>query len=276
MTLQEFFNWAQPLLEKSGITNARQELFWLLEEWGGFAKTALLLKPQSVLEEALVLKLTEGIDKRAKRVPLQYILGKAEFLNWSFRVGPGVLIPRPETELLTHWAAANAVENCSVLEIGSGSGCLSIALALARPDLTITASDISSTALHYTRLNAGALLPPSARFHALFSDVFSHIEGKYQLILSNPPYLTAEDMLAIAPELTHEPSLALSPGEDGLALYRKIASQASDFLLPGGYIALEIGYNIYEPVLALFKNYQHIKTLHDYAHIPRVVIFQFP
>lgn len=276
MTLQAFFSWALPLLEQAGVTNAHQELFWLLEEWASLPKTTLLLNPLLILEKKHLKKLRAGVLKRARRIPLQYILGKADFLDWSFQVGPGVLIPRPETELLSRWTAAHAPAQSTVLEIGSGSGCLSISLALLRPDLTITASDISSEALHYTRLNARSLLASGSPFHVLYSNVFSHIEGKYQIILSNPPYLTADDLARIEPELFHEPALALSPGGDGLALYRAIACKASEHLLPGGLIALEIGYNIYESVLSLFKEYRHLHTLYDYAHIPRVVIFQFP
>ena len=212
--------------------------------------------------------------KLASHIPSQYIIGRAEFFGMQLRVDKRVLIPRPETEELVELILSeNLKNNLRVLDIGTGSGAIALALAKNRPDWTITAVDISQDALDIAEENAKL---NSADLIFIKSDCFSEISSKYDIIVSNPPYISREDQEEVGLNVLHsEPHLALFADEDGLAIYRKIAEEAKDYLTDGGKIYLEIGYKQGQSVPALFReNFpkKQVRTLKDQFGQDRLVV----
>jgi len=212
--------------------------------------------------------------KLASHIPAQYIIGHAEFFGMELKVDERVLIPRPETEELVELILAeNPKKNLKVLDIGTGSGAIALALAKSRPDWTITAADISQDALDIAEENAKE---NSGDLIFIKSDCFSEISSKYDIIVSNPPYISRRDESEVGLNVLHsEPHLALFADEDGLAIYRKIAEEAKDYLTDGGKIYLEIGYKQGQSVPALFReNFpkKQVRTLKDQFGQDRMVV----
>lgn len=228
---------------------------------------------QEALEEEC--KFVEEIYmKLADHIPAQYIIGHAEFFGMQLKVDERVLIPRPETEELVELILAeNLKENLKVLDIGTGSGAIALALAKSRPDWTITASDISQDALDLASKNAEI---QNLNIFLKKSDCFSEISSKYDIIVSNPPYISRSDESEVGLNVLHsEPHLALFADEDGLAIYRRIAEDSKDYLNDGGKIYLEIGYKQGQSVPALFKeNFpeKQVRTLRDQFGQDRMVV----
>ena len=216
----------------------------------------------------------EIYTKLVNHIPAQYIIGHTEFFGMQLKVDERVLIPRPETEELVELIIAeNPKENLKVLDIGTGSGAIALALAKNRPDWTITASDISQAALDLARENAEI---QNLNIFLKKSDCFSEISSKYDIIVSNPPYISRVDEAEVGLNVLHsEPHLALFADEDGLAIYRRIAEEAKDYLNDGGKIYLEIGYKQGQSVPALFKeNFpeKRVRTLKDQFGQDRMVV----
>ncbi|MFS9319989.1 peptide chain release factor N(5)-glutamine methyltransferase [Streptococcus infantis] len=212
--------------------------------------------------------------KLANHIPAQYIIGLAEFFGMQLKVDERVLIPRPETEELVELILAeNPKENLKVLDIGTGSGAIALALAKNRPDWTITASDISQDALDLAMENAKN---QGLTLSFIKSDCFSEISSKYDIIVSNPPYISRVDEAEVALNVLHsEPHVALFADEDGLAIYRRIAEESKDFLNDSGKIYLEIGYKQGQSVPVLFKeNFleKRVRTLKDQFGQDRMVV----
>ena len=218
--------------------------------------------------------LEEIYTKLANHIPAQYIIGHAEFFGMQLKVDERVLIPRPETEELVELILAeNPEENLKVLDIGTGSGAIALALAKNRPDWTITASDISQDALDLAMENAKN---QGLTLSFIKSDCFSEISSKYDIIVSNPPYISRADEVEVGLNVLHsEPHLALFADEDGLAIYRRIAEDSKDYLNDGGKIYLEIGYKQGQSVPDLFrKNFpeKRVRTLKDQFGQDRMVV----
>ena len=216
----------------------------------------------------------EIYKKLANHIPAQYIIGHAEFFGMQLKVDERVLIPRPETEELVELILdENPKENLKVLDIGTGSGAIALALAKNRPDWTITAADISQDALDLAMENANN---QGLALSFIKSDCFSEISSKYDIIVSNPPYISRVDEAEVGLNVLHsEPHLALFADEDGLAIYRRIAEEAKDYLKDGGKIYLEIGYKQGQSVPALFKeNFpeKRVRTLKDQFGQDRMVV----
>jgi len=212
--------------------------------------------------------------KLANHMPAQYIIGHAEFFGMQLKVDKRVLIPRPETEELVELTLAeNPKENLKVLDIGTGSGAIALALAKNRPDWKITAADISQDALDLAMENANN---QGQSLSFIKSDCFSEISSKYDIIVSNPPYISRADEAEVGLNVLHsEPHLALFADEDGLAIYRKIAEGSKDYLTDGGKIYLEIGYKQGQSVPVLFKeNFpeKRVRTLKDQFGQDRMVV----
>ena len=228
---------------------------------------------QEVIEEEKEF-VEEIYTKLANHIPAQYIIGHAEFFGMQLKVDERVLIPRPETEELVELILAeNPKENLKVLDIGTGSGAIALALAKNRPDWTITAADISQDALDLAMENANNQGLTLSFFK---SNCFSEISSKYDIIVSNPPYISQVDEAEVGLNVLHsEPRVALFADEDGLAIYRRIAEEAKDYLKDGGKIYLEIGYKQGQSVPALFKeNYpeKRVRTLKDQFDQDRMVV----
>lgn len=217
----------------------------------------------------------ESIYKQlVAHVPAQYIIGHAEFYGMELKVDERVLIPRPETEELVELILTeNAKPNQSVLDIGTGSGAIALALAKNRPDWLVTASDISPDALNLASENASL---QDLKISFKKSDCFAEIAENYDIIVSNPPYISRADESEVGLNVLHsEPHLALFAEEDGLAIYRKIAQEAKNYLREGGKIYLEIGYKQGHSVPALFRKYlpeKRVRTLKDQFGQDRMVV----
>lgn len=201
--------------------------------------------PAEVLSAAQMLA-----RRRETGEPLQYILGEWEFMGLPFQVGPGTLIPRPETELLCELALGEDIKGKRVLDLCCGSGCIGISLnRLGGAEVTF--SDISPAALAYARKNA-QINGVTGTF--LEGDLFAPVTGQFDLITVNPPYLSAADMASLQKELRFEPENALFGGEDGLDIYRRLADESAVHMAPGGRLLMEIGCTQGEALRALFKN----------------------
>lgn len=216
----------------------------------------------------------EIYTKLANHIPAQYIIGHAEFFGMQLKVDERVLIPRPETEELVELILAeNLKDNLKVLDIGTGSGAIALALAKNRPDWSVTAADISQDALDLSLENAKA---QNLNLSFIKSDCFSEISAKYDIIVSNPPYISRADEVEVGLNVLHsEPHLALFADEDGLAIYRRIAEDSKDYLNDGGKIYLEIGYKQGQSVPDLFmKNFpeKRVRTLKDQFGQDRMVV----
>ena len=216
----------------------------------------------------------EIYNKLAAHIPAQYIIGHAEFFGMKLKVDERVLIPRPETEELVDLILTeNPEKNLKVLDIGTGSGAIALALAKNRPDWSVTAADISQDALELATENANV---QNLNLSFIKSDCFSKISSKYDIIVSNPPYISREDQEEVGLNVLHsEPHLALFADEDGLAIYRRIAEDSKDYLNDGGKIYLEIGYKQGQSVPALFtENFpeKRVRTLKDQFGQDRMVV----
>lgn len=216
----------------------------------------------------------EIYTKLANHIPAQYIIGHAEFFGMQLKVDERVLIPRPETEELVDLILTeNPEKNLKVLDIGTGSGAIALALAKNRLDWLVTAADISQDALDLSLENASV---QNLNLSFIKSDCFSEISSKYDIIVSNPPYISREDQTEVDLNVLHsEPHLALFADEDGLAIYRRIAEDSKDYLNDGGKIYLEIGYKQGQSVPDLFrKNFpeKRVRTLKDQFGQDRMVV----
>lgn len=203
----------------------------------------LLAHPEHDLSPAILNQLEEDLRRLEKGEPLPYVLGWWEFYGRRFQVTPDVLIPRPETELLVEtalsWLAAHPGARLAA-DIGTGSGCIAVSLAAFHPDLTMLASDISSQALQVARQNAQTLTPAS-RLHFIQADLLAYTDARFDLILSNPPYISRASLRRLRAAKT-EPRLALDGGRDGLEAIRKLLAQASSRLNQPGLLLVEHEY----------------------------------
>jgi len=231
---------------------------------------------------ALQQEVTEGeevfikgiFQQLAAHKPAQYIIGQADFYGMQLTVDERVLIPRPETEELVELILAeNPETNLSVLDIGTGSGAIALALAKNRPDWSVTAADISQDALDVANENAKN---QNLQIFLKKSDCFTEISEKYDIIVSNPPYISREDASEVGLNVLYsEPHLALFADEDGLAIYRRIAEDVKDYLKDGGKIYLEIGYKQGQSVPELFRKQlpeKRVRTLKDQFSQDRMVV----
>ena len=216
------------------------------------------------------------ITRRLTGEPIQYITGQTEFYGLPFRVTPAVLIPRPETEHLVEEVLKRAAQLSSprIVDIGTGSGCVAVALAHHLPQAAITAIDLSPTALALARHNA-TLNQVAGRIRLLQGDLLTPVAGEtFDIVVSNPPYVPTTDRSSLSVEVReYEPALALFAGDDGLDIYRRLAPAAHAALAPGGFLALEIGCGQEADIKALLaaSGFQSIEAFPDLQGIPRVL-----
>ena len=216
----------------------------------------------------------EIYQQLAAHKPAQYIIGYADFFGMHLTVDERVLIPRPETEELVELILAeNSEESLKVLDIGTGSGAIALALAKNKPAWSVTAADISQDALDLASENAKN---QDLQIFLKKSDCFTEISEKYDIIVSNPPYISREDESEVGLNVLYsEPHLALFADEDGLAIYRRISEDATDYLKDGGKIYLEIGYKQGQSVPELFRKHlpeKRVRTLKDQFGQDRMVV----
>lgn len=238
MTAAEALRAATMQLREAGLEGAARDARLLLAHAMGLPATRLTLHLQDYMTPDTRARFDSAIAARLRRQPISQIVGYREFWGRSFNVTGDVLDPRPETETLI--AAALEEPFSTVLDLGTGSGAILLTLLAERPGTTGLGVDISEPALDVARGNAGVLALTHCRF--IVSDWFSQVAGQFDLVVANPPYITAAEMQDLAPEVRiWEPPMALSPGGDGLAAYRAIAEGIGHHLMPRGRLIVEIG-----------------------------------
>lgn len=261
-------------LEQAGVEDAQREALWLFAAALGSTAGAVradLSRPVAADEQEAFLRL---VARRADREPIQYILGTEEFMGMTFRVTPDVLIPRLDTETLVRQAAERLQGAVRVADIGTGSGAIAVRLAALLPEATVVAVDISPAALAVARENA-ANNGVADRIQFRQGDLLAPLAGEaFDAILSNPPYIPATDVAGLMPEVREwEPQVALTPGADGLLFYRCLAEGAGRLIRPGGFLAVEVGFDQAGAVATLFAEAGLQVSVHqDTAGIDRVVI----
>lgn len=270
MTIREALRAAQARLEKAGVPNGDYDAREMLAHIMGEDALAMRMNAQRELPQEKLAAYEKMICRREAREPMQYILGSSGFMGLIFHVEPGVLCPRPDTEILCEEAIRRIRPGDRVLDIGTGSGALAVSMAYHVKEASVTAVDVSDTALAVASANAKA---NGARVRFLKSDCFAALSGEvFDVIVSNPPYISREEMEALMPEVTREPELALFGGEDGLDFYRKISREAPRYLKMGGCLLFEIGWKQKDDVSALLKEYVGEPfALKDYGDNWRVV-----
>lgn len=264
-------------LKKYNVENARLDAEYIFAHVLGVKRASLILNFNMEISEENKNLIRKYIVRRGKyREPLQYILKEWEFYGRTFKVAEGVLIPRPDTEILAEQCIIlmKDFENPKILDIGTGSGAISVTLAKELPNSEVLGLDISDEALKIAVENRE--LNGASNLKFLKSDVFQHVKEKnYDLIVSNPPYIPVEEYNELMPEVKqYEPRMALTDGGDGYYFYRKISEESMEYLKNGGYLAFEVGYNQGETVSQLMeKNGFRIEgRIADYAGIERVII----
>lgn len=270
MTIREALRLAEARLEQAGVPDADVDAAYLLASVLKEDTLAMRINGHRELAAPQRAAFDAFCDRRAAREPLQYILGETEFMGLTFHVEPGVLIPRADTEILVEKALAWMKPGARVLDIGTGSGAIAVSLAKLGRQAQVTAVDVSDRALEIARQNAER---NGAAVEFVKSDCFSALKGrKYDMIVSNPPYISEDEMRGLMPEVTREPELALFGGADGLDFYRRISREAPEYLNEGGCLLFEIGWLQKDAVSALVK--AHIGepfALRDYGQNWRVV-----
>jgi release factor glutamine methyltransferase len=264
---------------------ARREAETLLAHLLGRDRAWVFAHPESSLDTAQAEAFRGLTARRAAHEPLQYLTGQQEFYGLALGVTPDTLIPRPETELLVEAVLAWAAQQASplrLLDVGTGTGAIALALATHLPSAEIVACDLSAAALAVARDNAERLdLAGRVRFtQSDLLDAFTpelDAGGLFDAIVSNPPYVPSADAATMQPEVVaHEPHLALFAGEDGLQVYRRLIPQAHAALRPGGLLALEFGFGQRDSLRHLLEGWNDIRFLNDYANIPRIALSTRP
>lgn len=251
------------------------ELLWLYVS--GQDKMAYIMNRQKEVAEEVQTAYEAVIEKRSKRIPLQYITGTQCFMGYDFETAPDVLIPRYDTEVLVE--QANGLirgihsDKMSVLDMCCGSGCIGLSVALMNPGVHIDLCDISDSAIALTTKNAKRLAV--ADYTVIKSDLFEKIDKKYDMIVSNPPYIESDVIDGLMPEVRdHEPRLALDGDMDGLKFYKAITENAESYLNEKGYILFEIGnhqaYDVQQ--LLVDRRFEELRVVKDLAGNDRVVI----
>jgi release factor glutamine methyltransferase len=277
VTIRETLRSAAGRLELHHVGNARLTAELLLGHVLSVSREYLYAHDDRVLGEAEEQRLEELLYDRIGGVPLQYIVGRQEFYGRYFTVNPSVLIPRPETEYIVEAVLGTRGQSPrpqSILDVGTGSGCIAVTLALEIPGAEVFAADISEEALRVAKQNA-ASLGASVGFACM--DVMDAVHARFDSIVSNPPYVRRDELSHLQREVReHEPHVALFSPEDELAIYRRLVTGAEEMLNPGGYLILEIGLAMEEKVLGLFgPKWEKLPTKADLQGIPRTIIARF-
>ena len=252
------FDECMEILDSAGIDTARFDTMCIFQDMLGDQNPLFL--PQEAVPEEAEKRIRELISLRSSGQPLQYLLGQWEFYGYPIKVGEGVLIPRPDTETLVDQVLdicrENGLTSPKIADLCSGSGCIAIALKKQLPEAEVTAVEVSEKALGYLREN---IRLNNADINVIPGDVLKketqQLLSGLDMIVSNPPYLTAEEMRSLQTEVTYEPALALFGGDDGLGFYRAITELWRDSLKKGGYMAFEFGDGQHEAVSQILKKY---------------------
>lgn len=273
-TIQELLNIGKEKLESTGNEYAKYERKVLLEEVLGCNYMFMLMNPDEQVLPEKEAEYFRLIEERCKHYPLQYLLGYAHFMDYTFCVNENVLIPRNDTEILVETASeilGNTFKTYKVLDLCCGSGCIGISLKLYHKDIALTLSDVSQDALVVTNQN---LERHEVEAKVVCDNLFAGISEKQDMIVSNPPYIESKIIDTLMPEVKeYEPMLALDGGEDGLDFYNQIIEEAPSKLNASGWLLFEIGYNQGEAVSKKMTElgFKDVQVKKDYAGLDRVV-----
>lgn len=280
VTVLEVIQKSTEFLGRKGVESPRLQIELLLAHVLRMPRLKLYLSFDRELTEAELATLRELVKRRGNREPLQHLVGTVSFWGYEIVVNRDVFIPRPETELLAEqcwiWLEQSGIETPAVLDVGTGSGCVAIALALRCPAARLTAIDISEAALGVARANA-ARHGVGDRITFCCGDAFSPLAKgtRFDLIVSNPPYIPTEEISRLQPEVRdYDPRIALDGGVDGLGFIRRLAVEAADYIAPGGRLMIEIGEGQAEPARGIFGaagwNVEDVKI--DDQGCPRILV----
>jgi len=281
VSLGELRRRARTVLKAAGIANPAREADWLLAHALGLPSHALLLEGERTVSARQAERSWALIRRRAAREPLQYLLGTQEFRGLDMAVTPDVLIPRPETELLVEeiLRIIADIRSPRLADVGTGSGCLAVAVVRERPDATVYALDISAPALAVARANAirhGTF----DRIRFIQTDLLGAFSVRarecFDVIVSNPPYIPVDELEGLQPEVArYEPRVALAAGSDGLTYHRRLLKEAPMLLKPGGCLIMELGAGQADSVMSLTRSngaYDSVVCRKDAAGIERVLV----
>lgn len=271
MTYQEAVKNGEKILNLANISDAKVDAWMLFEMACKVDRNFYYLHMDEDITAEQQKEYEIALKKRAEHIPLQYITGEQEFMGLKFKVNSNVLIPRQDTEVLVEEALKRIQPGMRVLDMCTGSGCIAVSIAKNVPHIEMHAVDISKQALNVAKDNA-KLNEVSVEFER--SDLFDHVTGKYDVIVSNPPYIPTSEIPKLMPEVgSFEPVEALDGKEDGLYFYRKIIAECKDYLNPDGMIFFEIGYEQGADVSALLQEagFSQVAVVKDLAHLDRVV-----
>lgn len=278
MTYRAAYQWAETVLAEAGVADAGIDARLLLEYVCHTSRHDMILNGNRELSEEELLQFRALIAKRSERIPLQQITGSQEFMGFTFAVNEHVLIPRQDTEILAEQALHILKPGMSVLDMCTGSGCILLSLLACREDVKGLGADVSQEALKVAAQNHKAIEKQCGRvLEADFveSDLFAGVSGKYDVIVSNPPYIASEVIKTLELEVRlHEPMGALDGMADGLFFYKEIVEKCSGFLNPGGWLLFEIGYDQGRAVAGLMQSagFYKVTVKKDYAGLDRVVM----
>lgn len=270
MTLGMLFREGKETLRKAGVGEWELDAWYLLEEVTGITRSRYYLDQECPVEEAGEHRYRELLQKRSRHIPLQYLTGVQVFMGYPFLVDEQVLIPRQDTEILVEEAVRHLRPGMEILDLCTGSGCILLSILKIIPGISGTGADLSEGALRTAERNRKNL-----GVHGAFvrSDLLEQVEGSFDAVLSNPPYIPSKEIDGLMEEVReYEPRMALDGGTDGLYFYRKIIEQSPAYLKPDGMLFLEIGYNQAEAVQNLMEQgFTGIRVVKDLAGLDRVV-----
>lgn len=275
MTYREAYQAGKEQLAVADIAEAELDARLLLEYVCGTDRNRLLVYGHEPVQEEDLRRYQELLVRRADRIPLQHLTGVQNFMGLDFFVNEHVLIPRQDTEILVEEVLKNLHDGMSVLDLCTGSGCILISLLRYTNDCRGVGADISPEALKVAEENATRLIPDSGeRLKFIESDLYERVEDKFDVIVSNPPYIPTGVIETLMPEVReHEPRLALDGSEDGLIFYRRIINESRAYLKGGGMLFFEVGFDQGAAVRELMERagFLEVKVTKDYADLDRVV-----
>lgn len=272
MTYRELYEAGKAELEQAGIEEASLDARLLLEFVCGTSHSDLLVHGSRDVDIEKERSYRELTARRAGHIPFQHLTGEQEFMGLSFSVNENVLIPRQDTEVLVEEVMRAMSDGSRILDVCTGSGCILLSLLHYSNGCSGVGTDISEKALETARVNAGRLEEKNAEF--IQGDLFENVEGRFQIIVSNPPYIATQVIDGLMEEVRlHEPMCALDGGEDGLYFYRRIVKGAKSHLCGGGQLFFEIGHDQGEAVSELMRaeGYRDVECIKDFAGLDRVV-----
>lgn len=276
MTYRECYEKGSRILNEAGIEESTLDARLLLEAVCGTDRNDLLVHGEQPVAPEAEEKYLNWIRQRAEHIPLQQLTGEQDFMGLTFSVNEHVLIPRQDTEILVEEVLKELHDGMRVLDMCTGSGCILLSLLHYSNDCEGLGVDLSAEALEVAGRNVLKVLPPEKAEHAHFlqSDLFEKVEGKFEIIVSNPPYIASAEVEKLMPEVRdHEPRMALDGTEDGLHFYRRIIEEAGKHLVSSGMLFFEIGYDQGQAVSELMRTegYCDVQVVQDYAGLDRVV-----